>query len=654
MSHTMRTPAGTPTARPAALGKRAAHGSRTTRTRRAAAALILATGLATTGCSVLRGDDGSTTLKDFVAALSSEDAEAAAQLTTDPQAAAAALDASLAGMTDAAGAAPDVTADYEYPDDGPAALHVNWKLPPGPDGAPREYSGQGRASLTKVDEQWRIQWEPTVLDTQLGAGEHLAFSELLDHSSRVLAADGSELMHWIPVTHVQIPADPAAPVVDEVAALVGQRHPEITGDSVRAGIDAAQADSDQEGTGGADEAEPSTYTVVTLRADDIAPIREQLAATDQVELLPDQRLVPTGPPSPALSSVQPALEDKLRAAAGWSVRIAGARAAAAPADPPTPGEGTTDPRELAGQPAGAVGDVTTTLDPATQSAAQQAVDGAGPAASIVAIRPSSGEVVAVAQNAQADSYGPVALMGQLPPGSTFKSVTTAAALTAGTIGAQDTVDCPGVVTVSGRTIPNEDEFALGQVPLGTAFARSCNTSQAIISEKLAPEAMQDTAAALGFGVPLQIPGLEVFTGEVPVTEPGPARVEAAIGQGTVTASPFALAELEASLSNGGKMVLPSFFRGEPASTDAQPKPLDPDVVEDIKQFQRQVVTSGTAAEAAGIADLRGKTGTAETGVGKAHGWFVGSSGDLAFCVLIQEADSSQPAVGMAMSFLQGL
>lgn len=606
----------------------------------ATAALVLGLGLVGSGCSIIRGDDGSKTLQDFVAALSSEDAGAAAQLTTDPAAATAAIQSSLDGMAGPDGAAPDVTADYDYPDEGPAALQVDWALAPGPDGAARQFSGEGRATLTKVDEEWRIQWEPGVLDTRLAAGQHLAFTELLDHSSRVLAADGSELMTWIPVTGVQIPADPEAAVVEEVAALVGRQHPEITGESIRTGMADAATAAEEAG-----EEAPESYTVVTLREDDIAPIREELARTEQVELVAGNRLVQTGPASPALSSVQPALEEKLAAQAGWSVQIAGDDA---------PDTGAAGGEELAGQPAGAIGDVTTTLDPGVQSAAQSAVDGTGLAASIVAIRPSNGEIVAVAQNSAANAYGPVALVGQLPPGSTFKSVTTAAALTSGTIGPEDTVSCPGTVTVTGRTIPNEDEFALGEVPLGTAFARSCNTSQAIISEELSPEAMKDTAASLGLGVPMEVPGLEVFTGDVPVTEPGPARVEAAIGQGTVTASPFALAELEASLSNGGQMVLPSFFRGEPATTDARVEPLAPEVVDQIKQFQRQVVTSGTASDAAGIADLRGKTGTAETGVGPAHGWFVGSSGDLAFCVLIQEADSSKPAVGMASTFLGAL
>lgn len=582
-------------------------------------AAVLVAALATGGCAIIQGDNGSKTLDSFVEALSNEDAGTAAQNTTDPDAAASAIQANLDGVTPADGEAVDVSAEYSMSDDGPAAINITWKLPPDAQGAPREFSTSGSATMEKVDDEWKIQWADNVLDSRLSPGVTLQYSQILDYNSRVLAADNSPLMEWIPVTIIQIPADSNSPVVDQVAEIVGQQMPEITGASIRSGME---------------ESEDSTYTVVTLRENAIAPIREQLEAIPQVSLLADHRLVNSGFASPALSSVQPAVEERLSENAGWEVRIGD--------------------EELAGAPAKPIDDIVTTLDPSIQSAAQSAVDQTGLAASIVAIRPSTGEVVAVAQNGAANQYGAIALQGTLPPGSTFKTVTTAAALGAGTIGASDTVSCPSSVTVSGRTIPNDSDFALGTVPLRTAFADSCNTSQAIISENLPDDAMKNTAASLGLGVDFDVPGLDVDTGDVPVTEPGPARVEAAIGQGTVVTNPFGLAVMEASLQNNGTRVAPMFFKGEPATTEQQAQPLDPEVVSTLQDFQRAVVTSGTASGASNIPNLRGKTGTAETGIGPAHGWFVGAQDDLAFTVLIQEADSSKPAVSMAASFLQGL
>ena len=61
--------------------------------------------------------------------------------------------------------------------------------------------------------------------------------------------------------------------------------------------------------------------------------------------------------------------------------------------------------------------------------------------------------------------------------------------------------------------------------------------------------------------------------------------------------------------------------------------------------------TGTATAASSVPGLGGKTGTAEVGNGPSHGWFVGSTGDIAVAVLIEGADSSGPAVSMAANFL---
>src|SRR5690606_1941538 len=132
-----------------------------------------------------------------------------------------------------------------------------------------------------------------------------------------------------------------------------------------------------------------------------------------------------------------------------------------------------------------------------------------------------------------------------------------------------------------------------EVPLETAFARSCNTSQAVISDRLEPAAMTDTAAQLGLGVGFFAPGLDAWTGSVPITDRGPARVEAAIGQGEVLASPFGMAVMTASLANGGQMILPHVIDGMPAVANDSPEPLEPTVVDTLRRFMEQTVRSGT-------------------------------------------------------------
>lgn len=626
--------------------------SPTRRARRSATGLVataLAVSLAGTGCAALTGDTGSDELEQFLSALESGDLPGAAALTTDPEAAQESLNTSITGL-----GFPTLSFDTpdgdRRPDRDPVAVEFTWDFgTPGDDDeadAPAEGEGggdagdagdpdaageasrtvttRGEASTVEVGEEWKVEWSPQILDTRLQPGGQLNFSEELDYDTSVLDRTGAPLMEWMPVTAVTL-APEAAGSADAVAGLVSSAAPTITGQSIRDGMA---------------EAGDQPYQAVGLRPEDIDPIREELAAIDGVTLPERGDFIRTDRDldSPAIDGLPTAWQDALQAESGWSAQVVNPEA---------------EPIELGGAPAGQVEDLYSTLQVSMQQAAQSTVDGSGQAASLVAIQPSTGGVLAVAQNSAADQQGPVSMQGHFPPGSTFKVVTTAAALESGVVGPEEVVPCPAQITVSGRTIPNDDDFALGDVPLETAFARSCNTSQAVISDRLAPEAMRDTAAKLGMGVGFFAPGLDAnnFTGSVPVTEQGPGRVEAAIGQGEVLASPFGMAVMQASLANNGQMIQPHVIDGMPGTANQSPEPLDPGVVDTMRRYMEQVVQSGTATAANSVPGLGGKTGTAEVGSGDAHGWFVGSTGDIAVAVLIEGADSSQPAVSMAADFL---
>ena len=615
-------------------------------------AAALAVVLAGSGCAALTGDTGAGELDRFLDELSRGNLPAAAELTTDPDAARAEISTSVTGMGFPTISAT-TTGDDRRPDRDPVPVEITWDMgtagadgeegegddggqgdddeagsgPAGgteqADAAPRIVTTTGEARTTRVGEDWKVEWAPTILDTRLRPGGRLAFADELDWDTDILDRTGAPLMQWTPVTAVTL-APEAADSADAVAALVGAAAPTITGQSIRDGLA---------------EAGDLPYQVVALRPDDIEPIRAQLAAVPGVGLPEQGQLIRTDREldSPVLDGLPGAWMDALQEVGGWSAQILNP---------------DVEPIELGSAPAGQVDDLVSTVQISMQRAAQAAVDGSGLGASIVAIQPSTGGVLAVAQNSAADRQGPVSLQGRFPPGSTFKVVTTAAALSAGVVGPEEIVPCPASITVSGRTIPNDDDFELGPVPLETAFARSCNTSQAVISDRLAPTAMKDTAAKLGLGVGFFAPGLDAYTGSVPVTEPGPARVEAAIGQGEVLASPFGMAVMTASLAGGGRMILPHVIDGMPAEANDSPEPLEPGVVDTLRRYMEQTVRSGTASAASSIPGLGGKTGTAEVGTGPSHGWFVGSTGDIALAVLIEGADSSGPAVAMAADFLR--
>ncbi|MBW4721190.1 penicillin-binding transpeptidase domain-containing protein [Saccharothrix obliqua] len=299
-------------------------------------------------------------------------------------------------------------------------------------------------------------------------------------------------------------------------------------------------------------------------------------------------------------------------------------------------------------------ELTLTLDPATQNAAQNAVDQVPSlGAVLVAIEPSSGDILAVAQNAKASESGPVALQNYYEPGSTFKIVTATAALTSGIATSDTVVECPGKKTIGPRQIVNDDQFDLGSVPLHTAFAASCNTSFSQLAADLPADALPRAAALFGLGADYTIAGITTNTAKIPPSDTVTQRVEAGIGQGTMQTTPFGMA-LAAATVAAGRTPTPQLIRDIP-TTGGGGGTLPGGVASALRSMMGEVVTGGTARELAGLGGVRGKTGTAQHGDGtQSHGWFVGYRGDLAFAVMVENAGTSKVAVGATATFLGAL
>ena len=121
----------------------------------------------------------------------------------------------------------------------------------------------------------------------------------------------------------------------------------------------------------------------------------------------------------------------------------------------------------------------------------------------MAIKPSTGEILAVAQNAAADADGPTATTGLYPPGSTFKIITAGAAIERDMATPNTLLGCPGTVDIGHRTIPNYGGFDLGTVPMSRAFASSCNTTFAELASRMPPRGLTQAAAQYGIGAGLQ-------------------------------------------------------------------------------------------------------------------------------------------------------
>ncbi|HVV10368.1 penicillin-binding transpeptidase domain-containing protein [Amycolatopsis sp.] len=326
------------------------------------------------------------------------------------------------------------------------------------------------------------------------------------------------------------------------------------------------------------------------------------------------------------------------AAKGWSVVIVDA----AGAERKLFGEGEVQAKSL-----------TTSLSSATQSAAQKAVDGASVPAMLVAIQPSTGDLLAVAQNSAAGSQ-PGALSGLYAPGSTFKIATATAVLQAGVADANSLRPCPASVQLGQRTIPNDDGFSLGSLPLHSAFAHSCNTTFAQLASSLPEDALAKAASEYGLNADFTIPGITTEAGKVVAATSPAEQVESAIGQGTVQASPFGLALMSATVA-AGNAITPKLWHGLDTKVSTGYQAPSSSVLTALRAMMREVVTSGTATGLAKSGQVYGKTGTAQFGDGsQANGWFTGYRGDVAFAVLLLGSQSSTPAVTTSATFLNAL
>lgn len=556
--------------------------------------------LVLSGCAMPWSDSPS---DKFISAVNDGNWEDAAAQTSDP----AAAQAWLSDLDDNIG---DTGLHLESEDD---TSTVTWTVPDGD-----ETTSTG--TLTTGGEG-TVTWSPAIFADGLSPDATVSYSDDRNYGLQILDRRNTVQMTWTPVT-----------------VVTATREADITrvADAVRPVIpdfDVADAEARIADAG------DSPVALFSLRAEDLDRVGAALTDLPGTATREEGRLLADRASSSALDG---GLTDywtrKLDESAGWTLAV-------------THTDGSPGP-VIGSRAARQVEPVHTTVDLGVQAAANRAVDSVELPASVVALSVSTGGVLAAAQNGAADATGTPALTGLFPPGSTFKTVTTAAALSKGTVGPDDIVDCPASVDVDGRTIPNDHDFSLGQVPLHTAFAQSCNTTQALISRDLGPEDLRDTAAQLGLGVDFTAPGMTTVTGSVPVTGQGAARVESAIGQGEVLASPFGMALTGASVAAGGTMVTPSLVQGESTASDRNPGPVDPAVVDELKTMMRETVESGTAASLRDIPGLGGKTGTAEVDGQAAHGWFVGIVGDVAFCTFIAGADSSLPAVELSGRLLR--
>ena len=282
--------------------------------------------------------------------------------------------------------------------------------------------------------------------------------------------------------------------------------------------------------------------------------------------------------------------------------------------------------------------VATSIDPVVQSAAEKALAGVSGTAGFVAVRVSTGEVLAVVSLPATDAFD-YALEGEFPPGSTFKVLTATALIEKG-LTPSAPASCPPTVTEDGEVFHNaEGEASVSN--LGQAFAESCNTAFVqLAAANLSSSDFTSVAARYGLGQPIQM-GFPVFRGSVPAPTDGANLAATSIGQAKVVASPLNMAMVAVAVGRGS-VAPPRLVTGSPDdSTVATPLPTS--AVADLRAMMAAVVATGTAKGTGLPAGTFAKTGTAQYGSGNpipTDAWLIGYRGDVAFALVEQHSQGN--------------
>lgn len=337
------------------------------------------------------------------------------------------------------------------------------------------------------------------------------------------------------------------------------------------------------------------------------------------------------------------------------------------------------------------GNVQLTVDAAAQDAAWEGLEALPGDAqgAVVALEPTTGRVLAMASTPTFDpnklashDFGEVADLSKelnadpreplvnraiattLPPGSTFKLVTAAAAIESGNYDADSMV--PGgyrfQLPQSTTSVPNYDGSNCGgrRITMTQALQVSCNVTFLSLANELGVEAMADQAEKFGFNDT----SLEDLGGQAESLYPRdldpPQTALSGIGQSSVTATPLQMAMVAAGIANDGDVMRPYVVdevrapnlsvldRTDPQSIS---KAISSTTADELTSMMVATVDSGTAtpAQIPGV-QVAGKTGTAQSTADRPpYAWFVSfapaDDPQVAVAVLVQSSDTSRSEIG---------
>ncbi|MGP4026600.1 penicillin-binding transpeptidase domain-containing protein [Actinomadura sp. 3N407] len=506
------------------------------------------------------------------------------------------------------------------------------KIDLGENGQPWEYPGL--MHLRRVGGQWKVVWSPSIIHTSLKPGQRLAV--VTDEPERAPVTDthGRSLMREVGAYDVGVFPGQLADPKKTLDLLAKQ-----------AKIDGGRRLDAERLLGRVRSAPPQDFLpLLTLQV----PLHNALIR--RLNNIPGLKfngvrapIAPSYAPE-LIGSLGPATADRLQQVGapyqpGDTIGVSGVQLLQQRRLAGTPtvrvvaqdesGKSTEELRSWEGQPPQ---EVQTTLDPAFQRNADKALAGLRYPASMVVVRPSTGEVLAVSNHGTKGQN--LAFEGEYPPGLTFGIVSAEALFSKAGMNQTAETTCPGSVTVGGETFTNK---ARRDSTFANHFAASCKTTLAQLSTKLDAQTLANEAAQLGIGKNwgLTVPA---FTGSVPTPANDGEKAAAMVGEGNVQVSPLGMALVAAAAQNG-TWKPPYVLKDIPKTVQAPPpQNLRPESIASLKKVLGRTASHGNARGARVSGDVVGVAALAAYRDGdnnRTVSWFVGSSGDRAFAIAVE-------------------
>ncbi|MFI0353835.1 penicillin-binding transpeptidase domain-containing protein [Actinomadura sp. 9N407] len=622
--------------------------------------------IAATTCAVLVGGGAGAcfaepsalpTMRDFLIAWEVGNHKAAARLTTgaDRAEVAAALgqvsaQLDAASMKLALGVPPGngqerAKAIVKQGDSAEARFSVKVDL--GENGEPWTYLGL--MDLKRIGGKWKVQWDPSIIHPSLKAGQRLAVVTEVPERSPIQDSAARSVLRKVDVVDVGVypgqvrdPAKTLAQLAKATKAASGK-----------------QLDTERL-VGRVKAAPPNAFlSLMTLQRPDHDNLILRLQQVQGLHFQAVQEPIAPAFAPEVVGALGPATADRLQQVGapyqpGDTIGVSGLQLLQQRrlAGTPTVRVVAQDPsgksrQELRAWPGQDPQPVRTTLDRRIQPRAELALSGLNVPASLVVVRPSTGEVMAAANHRTQGKN--LAMEGRYTPGLTFGLVSAQALLNGGMT--QDTkTECPATTSVGGRTFSNPGGKARPASTLQMHFAFSCATTLAGLSTRLDAKTLVAEAQRLGLGTgwALSVP---TFSGTVPTPANDAEKAAMMIGQGGIQVSPLSMAMAAAAVENGTWR--PPYLLRDPS--DLQPgitaQPLPGRSISDMQMLYRRAVHSGTASDAniGGAGKVSGVVDTIEQN-GKTVSWFVGSRSDLAFAIAVE---GKVNAAKVAAGFLTG-